>query len=370
MAEPSLHEKLEEVFDADSSSDESSTVVEESPPVVDEPVVDESPATGEESEAGGEEGESSGDERTAVEVAGQQEEGEGEVQAEVEEEQAPTGLKPPSSWKPAMREKFSALPDDVQREVLRREVDIAKGMEIAADARRFKQEFDTHVAPYAAEIASRGVSAMDAFDNYLQTAYALRHAPAQEKASLVAGMIQQYGIDIGTLDQILTNQIENPGAPAGGGNGVDPTIAAAVNQALAPYQQMFGSIQEREMRSAEQVQSDVKSEIEVFKADEKNEFFEDVKVEMGNFLEAAAMRSQPMTLQEAYDRAILLRPELAEIVAQRKLQSEASARTSAAAAAKAKAVGITGSSPDSGSGRASPQSLRGAIEAAIDSTDL
>lgn len=370
MSEPSLHEKLEEVFDE--SSEESGSVdtpsVDETPPVVDESVVDE-PAAVEESEAGGEEGEPApGDDRTAVEVAAGEEKVEEEVQAE--EVQAPVGLKPPSSWKPSMRDKFLTLPEDVQREVLRREVDISKGMEIAAESRKFKQEFDTHVAPYAAEIASRGVSPMDAFDNYLQTAYALRHAPMQEKATLVAGLINQYGVDIGALDQVLTHQIENPGATGTPGNGVDPSVAAAVNQALQPYQQMFSNIQEREIRSAEQVQTDVQSEISTFKEDSANEFFEDVKMEMGNFLEAAAMRNQAMTLQEAYDRAILLRPDLAEIVAQRKLQTQATARNSAAAAAKAKAVGITGSSPDTGSGRAQPASLRGAIEAAIDSSDL
>ena len=366
MPPESLKESLEAAFDEDPSVTDSvdTPPVDETPPVVDEPVVDDPPAT----EATPTEGKPApGDDRTAIEAAGDKE---GEGDKEGDEVTATTGLKPPSSWKPSMRDKFTALPEDVQREVLRREVDISKGMEIAAESRKFKQEFDTHVAPYAAEIASRGVSAMDAFDNYLQTAYALRHAPAQEKASLVAGMIQQYGVDIGTLDQILTQHIENPGAAPGGGNGVDPSVAAAVTQALQPYQQMFSNIQQREIRSAEQTQADVTSEISVFKADAANEFFEDVKSEMGNFLEAAAMRSQPMTLQEAYDRAILLRPELAEIVAQRKLQTQAEAKTSAAAAAKAKAVGITGSSPDTGSGRAPAKSLRGAIEAAIDSTDI
>lgn len=367
--EPTLHERLEEAFDDDTGNGEGDGGIQEN---VDAPVTD---------GGDGEEGEGT-PEQTLTEVidsksgeSGDGEEGAGEtavVEEGVQEEVVatePTGLKPPSSWKPGMREKFSALPEDVQGEIIRREVDIAKGMEIAAESRRFKQQFDTHVAPYAAEIASRGVSAMDAFDNYLQTAYALRHAPAQEKASLVAGMIQQYGIDIATLDQVLTNQIENPAA-AGGGNGVDPSVAAAVNQALQPYQQMFSNIQQREMRSAEQVQTDVSSEIATFKADAKNDFFEDVKVEMGNFLEAAAMRNQQMTLQEAYDRAILLRPDLAEIVAQRKLQTQAEAKSSAAATARGKAVGITGTSPDVGSGRSQPASLRGAIEAAFDSTDL
>ena len=195
MPAESLKESLEAAFDEDPNVTDSvdTPPVDETPPVVDESVVDEPKST----EAAPTEGEPApdGDERTAVEAAGK-EEGEGK---EGEEVPVAVGLKPPSSWKPSMRDKFLTLPEDVQREVLRREVDISKGMEIAAESRKFKQEFDTHVAPYAAEIASRGVSAMDAFDNYLQTAYALRHAPMQEKASLVAGLINQYGVDVGTL---------------------------------------------------------------------------------------------------------------------------------------------------------------------------
>lgn len=362
----SLKESLEAAYDEDTSNSEPDTVVEETPPVVDQSVVDDPPSS-EESEARSEEGEPPSDESAGEPPVTEQEES--EVQEEIQEEvQAATGLKPPPGWKPAMREKFKELPSDVQGEIIRREVDIAKGMEIASEARKFKQQFDQHVAPYAAEIASRGVTAMDAFDNYLSTAYALRHAPPMEKASLVAGMIQQYGVDIGSLDKILTQQIENPGA--GSGNGVDPNVAAAVSQALKPYQQMFDSVQQNQIRTAEQTQVEVRSEIDVFQAKPENEFFQDVKADMATLLEAAAMRNTQMTLQEAYDRAILLRPDLAEIVARRKLQSEAEAKDEAAKVARAKAVGVQGGSPDTAGVHAQPRSLRGAIEAAIDSNDV
>lgn len=268
-----------------------------------------------------------------------------------------------------MREKFKDLPADVQGEILRREVDMSRGMEIVAEARKFKQEFDNKVAPYQAEMASRGVTAMDAFDNYLSTAYKLRHAPPAEKAALVGGLIQQYGVSVEMLDQVLVNQ-QNLGPGNGAAPMGDPNVTYAVQQAMAPYQQFMDSIQQNQLQSAEQMQTDIRSEITAFSQDANNEFYEDVKLEMATFLEAAAQRNQNMTLQEAYDRAILLRPDLAELVAQRKLQSEADARNAAAAAAKAKAVGVQGASPDTGAGRSQPASLRGAIEAAMDSTDL
>ena len=189
------------------------------------------------------------------------------------------------------------------------------------------------------------------------------------KAALVGGLIQQYGVSVEMLDQVLVNQ-QNLGPGNGAAPMGDPNVTYAVQQAMAPYQQFMDSIQQNQLQSAEQMQTDIRSEITAFSQDANNEFYEDVKLEMATFLEAAAQRNQNMTLQEAYDRAILLRPDLAELVAQRKLQSEADARNAAAAAAKAKAVGVQGASPDTGAGRSQPASLRGAIEAAMDSTDL
>jgi hypothetical protein len=376
--EPSLKDSLEAAYDStpEESAGAPVTPVEPSETVVEELVVDAGPEKEpapaeafeppEEPEAGGGEGDAGSD------VSASDEEKKQEVVGEPAKEEAPlkANLRPPSGWKPAMREKFGELPEDVQREVLRREVDIAKGMEIAADARKFKQEFDQKCAPYQAEMASRNVTAMDAFDNYLSTAYKLRHAPPQEKAQLVGGLIHQYGIDIGMLDEVLTNQIQNPQIPRTSGNGVDPTIQHAISTALAPYTQFMENQQQNVIRTAEQTQLEVKEEVRLFKENADNEFYDDVKDDMANLLEASAMRSQNMTLQEAYDRAILLRPDLAEIVSRRKLQNEAQARDTAAQAAKAKAVGVTGSSPDIGGGRAQPQSLRGAIEAAVDSNSL
>jgi hypothetical protein len=366
----SLKESLEAAFDEDVGSSEvvDTPPVDEISPVVDEPVVDKPAST--EEPPGGEgvvdegAGSPARESDESADIAAKQEESKGESQ----EEPPATRLKPPASWKPAMREKFSALPDDIQGEILRREVDMSRGMELIADARRFKQDFENKVAPYQAEFASRNVSAMDAFDNYLSTAYKLRHAPPQEKAALVGGLINQYGVSIEMLDQVLVNQQQAPGPTNGAPQG-DPNVTYAVQQALAPYQQFMNGMQQQQIQSVEQTQTEIRDEITTFSQDTANEYYEDVKLEMATFLEAAAQRNQQMTLQEAYDRAILLRPELAEVVARRKLQNEAETRDKAAKAAQAKAVGVAGSSPDLGGGRAQPQSLRGAIEAAIDSTD-
>lgn len=341
MPPEDLREKLEEAFDDEPAEREEAEPVEEVVAEAEEPVGDQT------------------EDKPEPEPEGEPEAGEAEGEQEEKEEPVATH-RPPPGWKPAMREKFKALPEDVQGEILRREVDIHKGMELASEARKFKHEFDQKVAPYQAELASRNVSAMDAFDNYLGTAYALRHAPPGEKAALVGGLIQQYGIDIGELDKVLTSQIEgNNWAP-----GVDPVIAQTIEKTLAPYKQFMETQQQSVAQSHEALKTEVRSEIDAFKADPVNEFYEDVKDDMAVLLETAARRNVNMTLQQAYDRATLLQPEIADLVAQRRLQQSAQSKDAAAKAAKAKALGVSGSSPEMGQ-RAPAQSLRGAIEAAF-----
>jgi hypothetical protein len=370
-----LKESLEEAFDGDTESvdrgavEETAGVVEET---LGENVPDKGDATGSEVSAEVEGDESTvdtgaegaapeSDESTSTEESAGSETTDGEV---VESD----GLSAPYGWKPAMREKYwKELPEEVKAEVIRREVDIAKGMELANGARELEKEFNAKVEPYRAEIASRGVQPMDAFENYLMTAHNLRHANAPEKAALVAGIIQQYGVDVGQLDDILTKQIQS--APASGGTNSD--VVNAINKALAPVNQFMSTYQNQQVQSAEQTQASIQDEIKEFQAKPENEFYMDVKGDMANLLEAAAMRSQNMTLQEAYDRAILLHSDIAKIVSERKLQSEAQKRDEAAKAAKAKSVGVESTSPDSGRESTNrTTSLRGALEASFDASAI
>jgi hypothetical protein len=370
MNEQSLKESLEAAFDGDTESIDRGAV-EEAAGVVEETVAEDEVSTEETETASAEETSSDEGDASTVDAGTETAAREGDESTVTEEKPAEeepakeekAELAAPYGWKPAMREKYwSELPDEVKSEVIRREVDIAKGMEIAKGARDLEKEFNSKVDPYRAEIASRGVQPMDAFENYLMTAHNLRHANAPEKAALVAGIIQQYGVDVSQLDDILTKQIQSGPAPAGAGT----DVVDAINKALAPVNQFMSSYQNQQVTQAETQQHNIKDEIAAFKEKPENEFYMDVKDDMANLLEAAAMRSQNMTLQEAYDRAILLHSDIAEIVSERKLQSEARKKDEAAKAAKAKSVGVVSTSPDSGREAARATSLRGALEASFD----
>jgi hypothetical protein len=86
---------------------------------------------------------------------------------------------------------------------------------------------------------------------------------------------------------------------------------------------------------------------------------------MADILELATRRGQKISLPTAYQRAIVMRSDLAAIVANRQLKSKAAEATAQAQAAKAKAVSISGG-PALGS-PGGPKTLRNQLVEAWDS---
>ena len=273
----------------------------------------------------------------------------------------PKKLRAPGSWKPALREKWEALPADVQQEIHRREREIAKGMTETQDSRSFQQEFQNTVAPFANIIAAEGGEPLAVVKNLMTTAATLSHGTPMQKAQTVAAIIANFGIDIQTLDSLLAgNQQAAQGHAANVGGGTataEQYIQQAVQRALAPL------LQQGEARMAQQ-REEVDQSIEDFANDPKNEFFEDVRETMADILDMAARRGQKINLQTAYNRAILMHDDISAVVQERQLKEKAAAASAVAAAARKKAVSVTGA-PAIGSQASSGGNLRSDIENAI-----
>jgi hypothetical protein len=269
-------------------------------------------------------------------------------------------VKAPISWRPAVREKFGSLPAEVQAEVMRREHEINNGMREASEARKFHREAMDAVSPYLAAIQAEGGTPITAMKSLLGTAYMLRTGQPQQKAQMVADMILQFNIPIETLDQAITARIQGRQMPN------DPMMSA-LQRELAPVRQFMSQIQNGVQQSSQRTEQEITQTVEQFASNPQNEFWEDVKDTVADFLEVAATRGQQMTLQQAYDKAIMLHPEISEVVSQRKLTKTASKRHSAAVkAAKAGASIGTDSSPAPTPPSGRGKSVRSAVEAAYD----
>lgn len=268
--------------------------------------------------------------------------------------EAAAGLKPPSSWKPAAREKWASTPPEVQQEAIRRDREVQAALDQSSDARKNWGSFQQAVAPYAGMIQAEGGSPVQAAAALFQTAAALRTAPAHTKAGIVANIVRTYGIDIGMLDQALAGQAPQPSPGQGQGQGQyrDPRV-----------DELMQRIQNGERQRQESMAQQNAREVEDFGS--SAEFFDDVRHEMADILEVAARRGVAMSLEDAYSRAVKLHPEVSEVMAQREKAKAATASLATTQRARAAASSVK-SRPAGPAPTQTPAGRRGALEAAWD----
>ncbi|HEY3476589.1 MAG TPA: hypothetical protein VGK56_18375 [Anaerolineales bacterium] len=304
--------------------------------------------------------------RTEHQVPAAKEPTEKEVKPVAQQPQQPAG-RAPVSWRPEIREKFGALPPEIQAEVSRREREIESGLREAAGSRRFHEEFARTIQPYEAMLRSEQAAPLEAVAGLLNTAYQLRTAAPHAKAVLVAKIITDFGVDISMLDDVLSGTVENPGQQARR----DPNLEY-IQRTLAPVQQFmerFQGMEQQVQQTTAQRAADAIAEFK--KKPEVAEFYEDVSEDMADLMEMSARRGQKITLQDAFNRAIMAHPEISKILADRRVAATAQQSSSAAQRARAASASLpSGSAPGEGSGKlASSKDLTSAIAQAWDTVE-
>lgn len=273
---------------------------------------------------------------------------------------APTD-RAPVSWKPAQREQWSKLPADVRAEINRREREIQEGFKQTETVRKFANDFAQVVQPYTHLIAQQGSTPLRAVENLMRTAAGLSTGSQEQKARIVAEIIGNYGIDIRTLDNYLSGVVK------------DGRVPAAVPQPEAPPSwarpmfEFMETVKTGRQQAEERARSEAQAEIE--RISEKP-FFEDVREDMADIMEVATRRGREMTLEQAYNQAVKMHPEISGILSQREAAAKARNPVSEAAATLARArkaaSTVVGAPTGEGSGaiKATPKTRREAIEEA------
>lgn len=255
--------------------------------------------------------------------------------------------KAPSSWSAKARESWAKLPVDAQMEITKREKEVNKVLQDSAGARRAVQELNSVLAPHANRLMAAGIqSPIQAIGTLLATEGQLRQGDAVTKAQTIAQLVQQYGVDIQTLDDVLTQQIPTKSTHS------NSQLEELLNQRLAPFQQFMSQQQAYAQHQAEQSRIEAAKSVEQFSA--QAEFINDVRLDMADLLDWAAQRGQTMTLDEAYQKACVMNSEIHKIIMDRERQKDMQGRNQAAQAKRNAAVSITGqpagnaSSPEAG----------------------
>lgn len=249
-------------------------------------------------------------------------------------------FKAPANWKADVREKFNALPPEIQAEIARVDGEWGKFKGSLESDKSYAAQVRQTIAPYEAMIRAEGGEPMKAVGSLLQTAAALRTGTPQTKAQLVAQMIHAYQIDVPTLAQFIdrapqAQQTQQPVDPA--------SIAAQVREELRREQQQ-AQMQEAQQSAQEWAQD--------------KEFIEDVKADLAVILQTGRAK----TLDDAYAYACKLHPEVSKVLAQREASKAA---TEAQAAAQRKGAASVSMKTQPSVTPATPKTRRELLEEAF-----
>ena len=277
--------------------------------------------------------------------------------------------KPPQSWKAEAREEWAKVPPKVQQEILRLDQEVLKVMRETAPVKKFQADFQAVAAPYQAIMQAEGANTLKAFEDYLKTSTALRTAPPQHKMRLVEGLISQFnvpfdaqalvrvikksGVSIEDLDSALAGEQPKPGQA----QQFDPS------QYRDPrVDELQAKLDRQEQERSAQSQRATASEIAEFS--KTHEFIGDVRKDMADFIDLAESRGVAISLQEAYDRALQLHPDIVGVLNQRAAVTKVG--TAKAATQKAREAASSVKTRPAGTTTASaPKTIRGGIDAAI-----
>lgn len=255
-------------------------------------------------------------------------------------------IAPPRALRATTREGWSNIPREMQEDISRWDKEIQKVMSESAQARQMTEKFKETVGPYEHLFRAEGVEPLQGIGNLMRTTAALATGTPQTKAQIVTNIIKTYGIDIPTLDAMLAGAaIPNSQTPQ-----------------AAPYDPRVDKLLSELEQAKLERQQTLESQAQAALADiENEEFFEDVRMDMADLLEVASRRGLPLTPRDAYNRAIMLNPDISRVIEQRKnAASQSGAQRSMAAGASIKPQPTV---PVSGSG---DRDLRSEIEASIE----
>lgn len=284
------------------------------------------------------------------------EEGAGEGEASEPQEPQLEAVDPaPAGWTPEVRELWEELPDSVKQEVAKRESEISLAMQNSADARKGYDRFQELVNPYQAVIAAEGAAdPYAAVEALMKTASTLRLGTDQQKAARIAGLIEAYGVDINSLDEVLSKSINPQQAQSPGFD--EQRMANLIDQKLQPVNQHLATFRQQEQQT-------IATELDQFTA--SHEFVPDVRNDMADILDMASKRGEQMSLEQAYNKACRINDGVNTVIESRVKQSALDVHQQGVSNKLNAASSVSGRQTNTAVAQTEPTDLRGALERAI-----
>lgn len=237
----------------------------------------------------------------------------------------PVWKRPPASWKKDYHDAWQTADPRLQEYAWQREEQMRRGVEPLLTKAQFADSMQEVVAPYLNTIQGLGLKPDTAVKALFEADAALRNPNHDQRLQYFMQLAQQYGVN-------LSGQAQQYQA-------TDPSVYALQNELNNVRGEVLSWKQQQEARQNETLLG----EIDQFSA--KAEHFEAARPTMIQLLQSGVAE----TLQDAYDKAIRLDPELFQTVQQAQQASAAASKSkelnNAAKAARAAAVSVRGSTP-------------------------
>jgi hypothetical protein len=254
-------------------------------------------------------------------------------QPEVEEEEPPVWRRPPASWKKDYHEIWAKADPKMQEYAWQREEQMRAGVEPLLSKAQFADAMQEAIQPYMNTIQGLGLQPEKAVAALMEADHKLRTSDPQTKMQYFMQLAQSYGINLGAM------QPQAPGAAPMQPNSVDPLVWQLQNELNQVRGEVMGWKQQQEMMENQTLLN----EINQFSL--KAEHFEDVRPTMIQLLQSGVAQ----TLDEAYDKAIRLDPNLFEQTLKAKQAEEAAKQAKeanrVAKSARAAAVSVRSATP-------------------------
>jgi len=269
-------------------------------------------------------------------------------------------LKAPVGWSPKEREQWSKVPREIQQRINNREREMAESMAGTKEARQAYEQINKITQSFGPVLAADGFSSpTEAMQAAFGSMAAMRMGTPQQKATEVARIVKQYGIDINALDDALVGNVSPQGA-------ADPQSAAIeriIEQRMAPMTQFMQTIEQAQQAKIGEGRQQANSAVMEFS--KTAEFLPDVREDMADIIDLAAKRGVNLSMQQAYDRACAAHPEIANVMSERKRAEAITGGQQVLASKRNAASSISGRKTGQGGG-GSALSMRDSIAAAFD----
>lgn len=268
----------------------------------------------------------------------------------------------PVSWTESGKKAWDKLPQEAKAEVYRREAQINNVLRESAADRQFVDQYLGVMQPYMPLMQQFGAAPLQVIDNFMQTGAVLRTGSPQDKAAMVAQIVNDYDIDIETLDNAISGRIQERQR-----TGFDPRRVEEVIQRTMGQYMPQGQPQAAPQGGTAPVNVPQEGELEAFAAEAP--FYTEVREQMADFFDYAEANRQRMTLQQAYDMALAMRPDLRKAQQQQEAAGNAKANKRRLAKKRRAGKSLRGSSGSNAPRGKKGRTLRDDILSAMDEVD-